>query len=199
MSRRVLPLFPLGTVLFPAGPLALRIFEPRYVDMVSRCLRESTNFVVVLLVEGRQAGGGALTTAATGTEAQIVDFNRLEDGLLGLTCVGRERARIVRAWREDDGLNVGEVEDVPADVVAAVPEECAHLPEALRRLYPDLDPIYAHVPPRWDDAAWVGNRLAELAPLEGAVKQGLLELEDPLERLRYLSPLIRIDPDRVDA
>jgi Lon protease-like protein len=199
VTHRVLPLFPLGTVLFPAGPLALRIFEPRYVDMVSRCLRESTGFVVVLLVEGQQAGGGALTTAATGTEAEIVDFDRLDDGLLGLTCVGRQRTRIVRAWRQDDGLNVGEVEDVPADSAAEVPQECAHLPEALRRLYPDLDPIYSHVPPRWDDAAWVGNRLAELAPLEGAVKQGLLELEDPVERLRYLAPLIRIDPDKVDA
>jgi Lon protease-like protein len=199
VSVRTLPLFPLGTVLFPGGPLALRIFEPRYVDMVSRCLRESTGFAVVLLVEGQEAGGGSLTTAATGTEAQIVDFNRLDDGLLGLTCLGRERLRILRAWRQDDGLNVGEVEDLPADVATDVPPDCAHLPEALRRLYPDLDDIYSCVTPRWDDAVWVGNRLAELAPLEGAVKQGLLELADPLERLRYLAPLIRISAEHIDA
>ena len=108
---RTLPLFPLGTVLFPAGPLALRIFEPRYVDMVGRCMREGSGFAVVLLVEGAEAGGGSLTTAAIGTEARIVDFDRLEDGLLGLTCVGQGRLRIVRAWREEDGLNVGEVAD----------------------------------------------------------------------------------------
>jgi len=196
---RTLPLFPLGTVLFPAGPLALRIFEPRYVDMVGRCMREGTGFGVVLLVEGLEAGGGALVTAAVGTEARIVDFDRLEDGFLGLTCVGAGRLRILRAWREDDGLNVGEVTDVDADPVQAIPADCAHLPEALRRLYADLGPTYARVTPLWDDAAWVGNRLAELAPLEAAVKQGLLELEDPLERLRYLAPLVTIGAQGFNA
>ena len=196
---RTLPLFPLGSVLFPGGPLALRIFEPRYVDMIGRCMRQSTGFGVVLLVEGREAGGGAMTTAATGTEAQIVDFNRLDDGLLGLTCLGRERLKILRAWRQEDGLNLAEVEDLPPDVPAAVPDWCAHLPEALRRLYPDIQSDYAWVTPRWDDAVWVGNRLAELAPLEPAVKQGLLELEDPLERLKYLAPLIRLGIEDTDA
>ena len=195
---RTLPLFPLGTVLFPGGPLTLRIFEPRYIDMVGRCMRTSTGFGVVLLVEGREAGGGAMTTAATGTEAAIVDFNRLDDGLLGLTCVGRERLRILRAWRQEDGLNLAEVEDLPADPPAAVPEACAHLPEALRRLYPELEPIYTWVTPHWGDAAWIGNRLAELAPLEPSVKQTLLELEDPLERLHYLAPLIRLSTEQID-
>jgi len=194
-----LPLFPLATVLFPGGPLPLRIFEPRYIDMIGRCMRASTGFGVVLLVEGRESGDGAMTTAATGTEAAIVDFNRLEDGLLGLTCVGRERLRILRAWRQEDGLNLAEVEDLPADPPAAVPENCAHLPEALRRLYPELEPIYRWVTPRWDDAGWVGNRLAELAPLEPAVKQTLLELDDPLERLNYLAPLICLSAEQIDA
>ena len=199
MSAQTLPLFPLGAVLFPGGPLSLRIFEPRYVDMVGRCMKDGSGFVVVLIVEGAEAGSGALTTAAVGTEAHIVDFSRLEDGLLGITCVGRERQRIVRAWRQEDGLNLGEVTDVPADPAAAVPDDCAHLQEALRRLYPELGPAYAWVPPQFDDAAWVGNRLAELAPLEAAVKQGLLELDDPLERLRYLAPIIRLGADNTDA
>jgi hypothetical protein len=197
--NRVLPLFPLGTVLFPSGPLALRIFEPRYVDMVGRCMREGSGFAVVLLVEGAEAGGGSLTTAAVGTEARIVDFDRLEDGLLGLTCVGAQRLRIVRAWREDDGLNVGEVAEVAADPVTLVPEDCAHLPTALRNLYADLGPLYARVPPAWDDAVWVGNRLAELAPLEPAVKQGLLEMPDPLERLRFLAPLVTLGSKTFNA
>jgi Lon protease-like protein len=196
---RTLPLFPLGTVLFPAGPLALRIFEPRYVDMIGRCMREGSGFAVVLLIEGVEAGGGTLTTATIGTEARIVDFDRLEDGLLGLTCVGVGRLRIERAWREDDGLNVGEVVDLDADRPQPVPEDCAHLPAALRRLYPDLGPLYEHVPPSWDDAAWLGNRLAELAPLEPALKQGLLEMTDPLERLRFLAPLVTLGSEAFNA
>ncbi len=196
---RTLPLFPLASVLFPGGPLALRIFEPRYVDMVGRCMRSSTGFGVVLLVEGREAGRGAMTTAAIGTEAGIVDFNRLDDGLLGLTCIGRERVRILRAWRQEDGLNLAEVEDLPADPPAAVPAACAHLPEALRRLYPELEPIYTWVAPRWEDAGWIGNRLAELAPLDACVKQTLLEFEDPLERLNYLAPMIRLSAEQIDS
>jgi len=194
VSVRTLPLFPLGTVLFPGGPLSLRIFEPRYVDMVGRCMKDDSGFAVVMIVEGREAGGGALTTAAVGTEARIVDFHRLDDGLLGLTCLGRGRLRVSRAWRQDDGLNLAEVTALPPDAALAVPDDCAHLTEALRRLYPELGPLYEWVEPQFDDAAWVGNRLAELAPLEDAVKQGLLELEDPLERLRYLSPMIRLEP-----
>jgi Lon protease-like protein len=192
VSTRTLPLFPLGTVLYPAGPLSLRIFEPRYLDMVGRCLKEGTGFGVVLLIDGGEAGRGALTTAAVGTEAAIVDFHRLEDGLLGLTCLGRERLRIERAWRQDDGLNLAEVEDLPADLPGAVPQDCAYLVAALRQLYPELDAVYERIAPRWDDAGWVANRLAELAPLEPGTKQGLLELVDPLERLRYLAPLIRL-------
>ncbi len=199
MSPRTLPLFPLGTVLFPGGPLSLRIFEARYIDMVGRCLREGGGFAVVLIVEGQEAGSGALTTAAVGTEARIVDFNRLEDGLLGITCVGGERLRVVRAWRQEDGLNLGEVAPIDPDPVVAVPEDCAHLPEALRRLYPELGPTYAWVTPRFEDAGWIGNRLAELAPLEPGVKQGLLELADPVERLRYLAPLLKLEPGATDA
>ncbi len=196
---RTLPLFPLGNVLFPAGPLALRIFEPRYVDMVGRCMREGKGFGVVLLLEGAEAGAGALTTATVGTEARIVDFDRLEDGLLGLTCIGAGRLRILRAWRQEDGLNMAEVADVQAEPAQPVPADCAHLPEALRRLYRELGPLYERVPPAWDDAVWIGNRLAELAPLEPSVKQGLLELNDPLERLRYFVPLVSIGSGAFNA
>lgn len=195
MGTRTLPLFPLASVLFPGGPLSLRIFEARYVDMLGRCLREGTGFGVVLLIDGSEAGGGATTTASIGTEARVVDFDQLEDGLLGLTCLGQGRVRILRAWREDDGLNVGEVEDLPDEPTTAVPFDCAHLAQALEKLYPELGGAYELIEPHYADAVWVGNRLAELAPFEPGVKQGLLELGDPLERLRYLAPLIRLGED----
>ena len=197
---RTMPLFPLGTVLFPGGPLSLRIFETRYVDMVGRCMREGSGFVVVLLGDGAEAGETVRRTATVGTEARIVDFDRLDDGLLGLTCVGAGRVRIHRAWRQEDGLNLAQVEDVPLDPAAPIPADCSHLPEALRRLYPQLGPVYAQwIAPCWDDAGWVANRLAELAPLERAVQQGLLELPDPVERLRHLAPIIALGDGALDA
>ena len=185
---RELPLFPLNAVLFPGGPLPLRIFEPRYLDMVSRCLREQTGFAVVLITEGDETAATA-SFAATGTEAGIVDFDRLEGGLLGISCIGRERVRVLEAWREPDGLNRGRVVEIGADPVLALPPAQAWLGDVVRRALPESGDVYRHVKLR-DDAAWIGNRLAEMLPLSLTDKQALLELTDPLERLAALEPAI---------
>jgi len=188
---RELPLFPLSVVLFPGGPLPLRIFEPRYLDMISRCMREQSGFAVVLIGEGDEAES-ATSFAATGTEARIVDFDRLEGGLLGISCIGRERVRIVEAWREADGLNRGRVLDIPADPVMTMPSDQAWLGEVVRQVMPEAGDTYRHVERR-EDAAWIGNRLAEMLPLSLADKQMLLELTDPLERLAALEPAVNRD------
>ena len=187
-EARELPLFPLNAVLFPGGPLPLKIFEPRYLDMVSRCLREQSGFAVVMITEGLETAS-ATSFAATGTEAGIVDFDSLEGGLLGISCIGRERVRVLEAWREDDGLNRGRVLAIAADPVLAVPPAQAWLIDVVRKVLPDAGDSYRHVEVR-DDAAWVGNRLAELLPLSLSDKQALLELTDPLERLSALEPAI---------
>jgi Lon protease-like protein len=185
---RELPLFPLRAVLFPGGPLPLRIFEPRYLDMVSRCLREQSGFAVLLIGEGEEAGG-AVTFAATGTEARIVDFDRLEDGLLGIRCVGRGRVRVVEAWREADGLNRGRVLDIADDPVVPVPPEHAWLSDVVRQALSEAGEPCGE-PQERDNAAWVGNRLAEMLPLSLADKQMLLEMTDPVERLAALEPAV---------
>ncbi len=187
---RELPLFPLNAVLFPGGPLSLRIFEPRYLDLVSRCLREGTGFGVVRLDAGPEAGGPA-DFSETGTEARIVDFTRLDDGLLGITCLGQQRFRVVEAWRQADGLNIGRVEDLPPDPAMAVPEEFAFMEEILQRILPELGETYAAVPRCFGDAAWVGNRLSEMLPLETLDKQLLLEMNDPAARLEALAEVVR--------
>jgi hypothetical protein len=185
---RELPLFPLNTVLFPGGPLPLKIFEPRYLDMLSRCLREQSGFAVVMITEGEETAVTA-SFAAIGTEASIVDFDRLEDGLLGISCIGRERVRVLEAWREADGLNRGRVIPIAADPVLPVPTAQAWLGDVVRRVLPDASDVYRHVELR-GDAAWVGNRLAEMLPLSLTDKQALLELTDPLERLTALEPAV---------
>ena len=186
---RELPLFPLDAVLFPGGPLPLRIFEPRYLDMVSECMRGQTGFAVVLLGEGGEAGA-ATSFAATGTEARIVDFDRLEGGLLGISCVGRERVRVVEAWREADGLNRGRVLDIAADPVVPVPQDHAWLLQVVEQALTEVEEGYRHVQRR-DDASWISNRLAELLPLSLTDRQALLEIVDPLERLAVLEPAVR--------
>src|ERR1700719_46621 len=86
-------LFPLHTVLFPGGPLPLRIFEPRYIDMVRRSLRAQSAFGVALLDGGAETSG-ATATATVGTTARVADFYSLPDGLLGITCLGVRKFKL---------------------------------------------------------------------------------------------------------
>jgi Lon protease-like protein len=181
----VIPLFPLHTVLFPGGPLPLRIFETRYVDMVRRCAREERGFGVVLIQEGEEAGEVA-TTATVGCTARIADFYTLQDGLLGLSCVGERKFRVVRVWREADGLNMAHVQWLPEEPALALAAEHAHLGRTVREAVEELAEQYQHAEKKFDDAAWVSARLAELLPLALPDKQVLLELDDPLQRLDAL-------------
>ena len=189
-----IPLFPLNTVLFPGGPLPLRIFETRYTDMVRKCMREGTAFGVVLIRGGAEIGDVS-GTAAIGTTARIVDFYQLPEGLLGLSCLGEQRFQVQRRWRQADGLNMATVEYLSAEAPQSVPEEYRHLSDLLDKVLPEMGDVYQHVPRHRNDAAWVGARLVELLPIGLADKQSYLELDDPLERLKRLAPLIRRDVD----
>jgi Lon protease-like protein len=186
----VIALFPLHAVLFPGGPLPLRIFETRYTDMVRRCMRESQPFGVVLIQEGDEAGVVA-TTATVGCTARIVDFHTLHDGLLGIACVGERKFRVLRVWRADDGLNMGEVSWLPAEPELPLPADCERLAITVRRALDELAEHYTNVPKKFDDAAWISTRVAELLPIELAEKQALLELDDPIERLRSLLAVVK--------
>ena len=186
-----LPLFPLHTVLFPGGLLPLRVFEPRYLDMVGRALRESAEFGVVLIVSGEEAGAVA-ELAAIGTSARIVDFNRLPDGLLGLMCRGSRRFRLRGHRVQPDGLLIGAVDWLAEAGPSALANVHEPLAQLLRRVLQELGDTARHLDADFDDAEWVSNRLAEFLPLERPVQQALLELADPQERMRQLAPLIEV-------
>jgi len=186
----IIALFPLHAVLFPGGPLPLRIFETRYTDMVRRCMREQQPFGVVMIQEGEEAGVVA-TTATVGCTARIVDFHTLRDGLLGISCVGERKFRVLRVWRADDGLNMGEVEWLPVEPELPVPADCERLVTTLRRALEELAEHYENVERKFEDAAWIGARIAELLPIELADKQALLELDDPIERIRSLLTVVK--------
>ena len=81
--------------------------------------------------------------------------------------------------------------DQSTPVAVGVPPEYRHLADLLRRVLPELGDVYAGLEPRYDDADWVGSRLIEILPLALGDKQSCLELDDPLERLALIAPLIR--------
>jgi uncharacterized protein len=186
-----IPLFPLRTVLFPGGPLRLRIFEPRYLDMVSRCMRQDAGFGVALIVEGSEAGGRA-HTVEIGTLARIVDFEQLEGGLLGITARGERRFRIAHVRRENDGLNVCEVEWREDEPHVVVPPQHAILTELLRRALEEIGAAYGELIENYEDASWVSMRLAEILPLASVERQELLEMHDAPGRLQWLQSRLNI-------
>ena len=182
----LIPLFPLNIVLFPDGPLPLRIFETRYVDMVRNCMRASRGFGVVLIREGNEVGPAE--TYDVGTMAKITDFDQLPGGLLGLSCVGQERFRVLKKSVASDGLNLGEIELLSPEPTVRVPRQHKHLAELLKTVLPQLGEVYTGIDMRLDDAAWVGHRLAEILAIPLDQKQSCLEIDDPIERLDVLGP-----------
>jgi Lon protease-like protein len=186
MAVERLPLFPLHTVLFPGGPLALRIFEARYLDLVRGCMRDGGSFGVVLILAGAEAGAAA-AVADVGTSARLVDFDTLPDGLLGVTCQGERRFRVHSRWQQADGLNVAEVAYLPEDAPCALPASAAHLARLLRQVLPQLGTAYASAAVRFEDAGWVANRCAEILPLSLAQRLELLQLDEPAVRLERVA------------
>jgi Lon protease-like protein len=189
MRRQNIPLFPLHTVLFPGGVLPLRIFEPRYLDMVSDCLRQDSGFGVCLIREGKEIGAAA-STYEVGTLARISWFDRRDDGLLGITVDGERRFRILASEVQPDQLIRAEVELLAPEPVLAIPHDCQLLVRLLQGILEQLDFPYAKLERRYDDAAWLGSRLTEFLPLKLELKQYLLQLEDPLARLERLRAIV---------
>jgi len=189
MSDTEIPLFPLRTVLYPEGPLPLRIFETRYVDMISRCLREDAGFGVVLIREGTETG--TASTCATGTLAKIIDWYQGSDGLLGITAQGSRRFRLETVRQAPDGLNFGRVEWLEPEARVELPAAFRPMVDILRGVLDDLGRLYEPLERRYDDATWVGYRFAEILPITPEQKQFCLETEDALERLDIIRVILR--------
>jgi hypothetical protein len=183
-----LPLFPLGTVLFPGGLLPLRLFEQRYLEMAKGCLRESSPFGVCRIREGAEVGAPA-TPEPVGCLAHIVQWDMQQLGLLQVVAQGSQRFRILERRLQADGLARASVELLPEEIDAAVPQRLAACVELLRRVAAEHGERLFTTPFRFDSCAWVAARLAEVLPLPGPVKQQLLEL-DGLPRLEALARLV---------
>jgi len=189
VNRLQVPLFPLHTVLYPGGPLPLRIFETRYLDMISHCLKSDTKFGVVLIRHGSETGQVAMHD--TGTLANIVDWYQGSDGLLGVTAIGDKRFRVLASHCQANGLNVGEIEIIDDAEYTSLPEEFSRLAQILADVLGDLGKLYESLDAHYEDAGWVGYRFAEILPIDSAQKQWCLETDDPNERLVLVRKVLK--------
>jgi Lon protease-like protein len=171
-----LPIFPLGTVLLPGGLLPLKIFEQRYLEMTKACLRDGSEFGVCLIRQGREVGAPAVP-AEVGCTARIRDWDMPHAGIFVLLAEGGTRFRLGARRVNARGLIIGEIEPLPQLDAAARPPEYERCAAALRALAERGGAGRLPEPLRYDDAAWLGYRLAERLPLAPAARQKLLETD----------------------
>lgn len=164
----------------------MRIFEPRYLDMVSNCLKNNLGIGVILIKDGSEVGAAA-EIHDIGTLTHISYWNRRKDGLLGITLRGEQRFRVVSQQVEPSQLIIAEVEMLPSDNAAGIAEEYQHLVALLQQIINQLEPPYTTMPTHFDDAGWVSARLVELLPISLTEKQNFLLIQDPYERLEQLN------------
>ncbi len=189
MSEQTVPLFPLHTVLFPGGALPLRVFEPRYLDMISRCMRNGSHFGVILISEGSEVGKAA-KTYPVGTLGEISYFQKLKDGCLGITVRGVQRFNVLRSEVMPNELTVAAIDLIPQEARQPLPARYARMQNLLEEIFDQLGQPFTNLPKDYDDACWVGSRLAELLPISLMQKQLLLQFNDPLHRLEKLDELL---------
>ena len=189
MSDQGVPIFPLRTILFPGSKLPLRIFEPRYLDMVSHCMRSNIEFGIVLSRKVPQPG--MLETYATGTLATIIDWNQGDDGLLGITTLGTNKFELLSMTKQEDGLNIGDIRIVEKEEDFKAPPNFDNMINLLEAILEDVD-LYHERDKFFESASWVSFRFAEILPLKIEDKQKCLEFDDPILRLNFLEPLIKL-------
>ena len=195
-----LPLFPLGSVLFPHGVLALRVFELRYLDMVRKCHRTGAPFGVVALTQGqevRQAGAPEERFNDIGTLAIIEQLETPQPGLVTLLCRGSQRFRITQRHHLQHGLWIADVDHVEQDLTVPVPDDLKKASTALAQVLhtlqvrdPDMPHLITPTAAQLNDCGWVANRWCELLPVPLELKQRLMELDNPLVRLELVGDVL---------
>lgn len=189
-----LPLFPLHTVLYPGGRLPLRIFEQRYIEMTKACVRDDACFGICRIVRGdevRPPGGGAPEFATVGTLARIESWDMPEQGILSVTAAGATRFTVTSHATQADGLIVAEVSSIAAEPAVAIDARFRPLVSLLELLAARVGTRQFPAARSYDDASWVGYRLAELLPLSASVKQNMLEINDAEVRLSVLEAFLK--------
>jgi len=189
-----LPLFLLKTVLFPGGVLPLKVFEQRYIQMAKACLKDGAPFGVCLITEGEEVAKSSGVTpqfAPVGTMATFSAWDMPQLGILHVTATAGARFQVQSHNVQPDGLVVARATRIPVEPAVALAEGYAPLAKLLELLASRVGPRQFPETHAFDDASWVGHRLAELLPLPLSIKQGMLEINDSDMRLQLLQKFLR--------
>lgn len=184
-----LPLFPLGTTLFPGGRLGLKVFEQRYIELAKARIADGELFGVVTLTDGGEMGAEQ-TFANVGTAARVLSFDMPQAGIFLLDIMGEDRFEVLGAKAEKSGLQQATVRWIPAEKKVKLPKTYAELSTILSQIMVQAGDARFAEPFDLEDATWVGSRLVEILQLPPSIKQNLLEINDAELRLKTVYHLI---------
>jgi Lon protease-like protein len=187
--HELLSIFPLGNVLLPQGRMKLRIFEARYMDMIAACMQENRAFGISLIEQGSEVGEAA-RPHLLGVEANVVDWDMQQQGMLGITVSGGRRFRIVDHAVSAKNTVEAQVEWLP-ETQLALPKEYASMQSLLQLIVADKGQDVIAAPYHFDEATWVGHRFTEILPIPPLARLRLLELDDPALRLSIIFQYLR--------
>ena len=184
-------LFPLTINVLPGAYLPLQIFEPRYIDMVKDCLSKETGFCVVLIKEEKELSTFKAQHSATGTYVEVVDFNQLENGLLGITVQGKYRAQILDRKEQDDGLLLGNIVQLKEADDICLEADYKNIWRVLREIseHPEIKKLQFEID--FSSSSSVAYNLASLLPISSLDKQLLLESNSNKIRLDSLQEILK--------
>lgn len=195
MAATPLPIFPLGTVLYPHIAIGLHLFEPRYQALGRDLAAGDGRFGIVLIDRGSEVGGGESRTLI-GTQARVTEAMELDDGRWQLIARGEERIRVT-TWLPDDPYPMALVQELPdlltdADPASELRDEAEREVRRALALKAELDePAQSSAVPISTDPIRAGYELAAVAPIGPYDHQRLLEAESPFARLALVTELSR--------
>ena len=190
MTKRLIPLFPLQSIVLPGGLFPLRIFERRYLDMVRDCIKNNTDFCIALIRDNSKEE--YITDVYNyGCLVKITDWNQLDDGLLGITVEGTNKVKIYDRNLEKNNLLTGMIEDIETEKEYMIPQKYLLLSRFYKKIYPGIKHVISFKKERYADASWIGFRLIECLPLDSSTKNKLIAMDHAIERLDMLYEIVQ--------
>ena len=183
------PIFPLKSIVLPGGLFPLRIFERRYLDMVRDAIKNDTGFCIAL-VKTEVRNQYIEDVYPVASSVKIVDWDQLEDGILGITVEGKHLVNIISSKLEKNNLLVGDIEDIEPEKEYMIPDKYRLLSKFYKKIYPGIKNFIDYKKERYSDASWVGYRLTECLPLDLKTKANLISSESALVRLEKIHEII---------
>ena len=184
-----IPIFTLKSIVLPGGLFPLRIFERRYIDMITECVKEEKGFCIAL-IKTEENNSYVTDIYEYGSFVKITDWSQLNDGLLGITVEGKNIVKILKSNLNDSGLLNGTIEYLESEKEYMIPQKYLILSKFYRKIYPGIKNFIDFKEEKYADASWIGFRLTECLPLDLPTKASLISIDNAIDRLEMINIII---------